>query len=202
MVSDIYVFVPRIPVRIYSKARGGQPTNLTAGLRKTGCRHLSTRARLCVNVTTNLAATLCSSHTSRRSRHTWFNCPAFAVKNSRIHIFHFLSFHWLLPACLGCEAETERAFISGNRCVGMRLHQPFYSGRPRTLHAAPARCYVRDASDHRFSWPTRPVLVPKPAENGRNVHAAFSAARCEEMPQVMMRDAICSDLLQARFKAF
>ena len=44
------------------------------------------------------------------------------------------------------------------------------------------------------------VLVSKPARNGRNVHAAFDAARCEQMPQIVMRDAIRADFFARAIK--
>ena len=44
------------------------------------------------------------------------------------------------------------------------------------------------------------VFVSKPAGNSRNVHAAFDAARCEQVPQIVMRDAICADLFAGTIK--
>ena len=46
------------------------------------------------------------------------------------------------------------------------------------------------------------VFVSEPAGDGRNVHAAFDAARCEQVPQIVMRDAIRADFLHARSSAF
>ena len=44
------------------------------------------------------------------------------------------------------------------------------------------------------------VFVSKPARNSWNIDAAFDAARCEQMPQIVMRDAICADLLARAIK--
>src|SRR5206468_3077196 len=38
------------------------------------------------------------------------------------------------------------------------------------------------------------VFVPNPPRNGRNIHARLDAPCCEQMPQIMMCDAIHSDL--------
>src|SRR5512133_1252595 len=40
-----------------------------------------------------------------------------------------------------------------------------------------------------------PIFVSKPARYGRNIHTAFDAARREQMPQIVMGDAICAHLL-------
>src|SRR5262249_37424359 len=38
------------------------------------------------------------------------------------------------------------------------------------------------------------VLVPEPAGNSRNVNAGFDTPRCEQVPQIVMSDAIYADL--------
>src|SRR6266699_4756007 len=52
----------------------------------------------------------------------------------------------------------------------------------------------------RFHCQRAAVLVSKPPGNGRNIHAAFNAARREQVPQVVMCDAICADLLARAIK--
>src|SRR6266513_1991873 len=54
----------------------------------------------------------------------------------------------------------------------------------------------------RFHCQRAAVLVSKPPGNGRNIHAAFNAARGEQVPQVVMSDAICSDLFACTIKCF
>ena len=44
------------------------------------------------------------------------------------------------------------------------------------------------------------VFMSEPARNSRNIHAAFDAARREQMPQVVMRDAIRADFLARAIK--
>ena len=44
------------------------------------------------------------------------------------------------------------------------------------------------------------VFVSEPTRDGRNVHAAFDAARCKQMPQVVMGDTISADLLARSIK--
>ena len=49
-----------------------------------------------------------------------------------------------------------------------------------------------------FHCESAAVFMSKPARNSRNINAALDAPRREEMPQIVMRDAICADSLQAR----
>ncbi len=46
------------------------------------------------------------------------------------------------------------------------------------------------------------VLVSKPARNSWNVNAAFDAAGCEQVPQIVMCDAICSDFFARSIEGF
>ena len=52
----------------------------------------------------------------------------------------------------------------------------------------------------RFHRQRPAVFVSEPARNGRNVHAAFDAAGREQMPQIVMGDATCSDLVARPIK--
>ena len=52
----------------------------------------------------------------------------------------------------------------------------------------------------RFHCQRAAVFVSEPARNGRNIHAAFDAARREQMPQVVMRDAIRADFFARSIK--
>ena len=44
------------------------------------------------------------------------------------------------------------------------------------------------------------VFVSEPPGNGRNVHTTFNAARCKQVPQIVMCDAICADLFARAIK--
>jgi hypothetical protein len=52
----------------------------------------------------------------------------------------------------------------------------------------------------RFHCQRASIFVPKPTRNGRNVHAAFDAARRKQMPQIVVRDAIRADFLRGAIK--
>src|SRR5437588_5257632 len=80
--------------------------------------------------------------------------------------------------------------------------------RRKRNHIILLRCHWREADllrlrnamlasqvSIRFHCQRAPVLVSEPAGNGWNVHGGFNASRCKQMPQVVMGDAICSDLL-------
>ena len=44
------------------------------------------------------------------------------------------------------------------------------------------------------------VSVSKPPGDGWNIHAGFDAARCKQVPQIVMCDAICADFLTSSIK--
>lgn len=46
------------------------------------------------------------------------------------------------------------------------------------------------------------VFVPEPARDGRNIYARLDAARREQMPQIVMRDAIGAYFLARTIKRF
>jgi hypothetical protein len=46
------------------------------------------------------------------------------------------------------------------------------------------------------------VLVSKPARDGWNIHAALYAPRCKQVPQIVMRNAICANLFARSIKSF
>lgn len=54
-------------------------------------------------------------------------------------------------------------------------------------------CCASAASGRRFYCHRVAVLVSKPPRNGWNVHAASDAARCEQMPQVVMRAVLVDE---------
>ena len=54
----------------------------------------------------------------------------------------------------------------------------------------------------RFHCQRPAVFVSQPAGNGRNVYAGFYAARREQVPQIMMSDALRSDFLTGAIQSF
>src|SRR5260370_28482309 len=51
-----------------------------------------------------------------------------------------------------------------------------------------------------FHCQRAPLFVSKPAGNSRNVRARFDAPRCKQVPQIVMRDALCPDLFARTIK--
>ena len=84
---------------------------------------------------------------------------------------------------------------------GTRLRRPSLSSTGAKRHALRlGDAVLASQMPVSFHCQRAAVLVSKPAGDGRNVHAAFDAARSEQVPQVVMCDAIRADLFARAIK--
>ena len=95
-------------------------------------------------------------------------------------------------------AQRKHVFVTPSR--EMESHHPALSRPARSSRVAPVQCCVRAASGRRFSSPARRRLCVQASGKRSEYPRRFDAARCEQVPQIVMRDAICADLFARAIK--